>query len=210
MGQDGAVRRCPLALAAVLAATFAAAACSGGDSDDGGNDSEPATSEAPALDPTCDLHGTGTFARRSTRASELPAFLEGVEVAPEGCLDRVAFEFESPGVGAGLPPGYVAEYRPGPFFRGEGDEQQELDIAGTAFLVVSIEPAARSVPGEEGEVLTYTGPTDFVPGNMEHLEEMMLVVDGDGRLEWVIGLDSERPFLVDSAAGPPRIIVKIA
>jgi hypothetical protein len=202
----------PLRLLAALT-IIVGGACDGGSPPDetASTDPEADPTDEPVRIPGCDTTGTSTIPRRSPRLATQPALLNGVEVTEEGCLDVARFEFEEPGVGAGLPPGYVVEYRPGPFLVGEGEEAQEADIAGSAFLVVTLEATARGVSAEtSGQMLTYTGPTDFVPGALAHLQEMMLVVDAPDRMEWVIGVDDERPFLVDAAAGPPRVTIKIA
>jgi hypothetical protein len=200
----------PLRLMTALA-IIVAGACDGGSAPDETASTDPTDpTDEPVGIPGCDMTGTSTIPRRSPRLAAQPALLNGVEVTEEGCLDVARFEFEEPGVGAGLPPGYVVEYRPGPFLVGEGDEAQEADIAGSAFLVVTLEATARAVSAEtSGQMLTYTGPTDIVPG-LGHLQEMMLVVDAPDRMEWVIGVDRERPFLVDAAAGPPQVTIKIA
>lgn len=195
----------------MVVAVFATA-CDRGSSGDETDSTNPSEStDAPPVVPGCNTTGADTFPRHSPRAVSQIAFLTTVDVTEEGCLDVITFEFEEPGVGTGLPPGYVVEYQPGPFTVGEGDEAQEYDIAGSAFLVVTLENASRSIESEtSGQRVTYGGPTDFVPGGLNQLQEMLLVVDAPDQLQWVIGLDEERPFLVDAAAGPPRVTVKIA
>jgi len=192
----------------------AAAACSGGGSSDDDSPSTDAESEAtdePAVAiPGCDNVAAGTFPRRSPRGASQVAFLEAVDAAEENCLDVLRFEFAEPGVGAGLPPGYVVEYRDGPFVTGEGEAMEEIDVAGGAFLVVTLESASRTfAPPDAEPEQTYGGPTDITPG-LNHIAEVVLIVDGLDRMEWVIGLDEERPFAVDAAASPPRVAVKIA
>jgi hypothetical protein len=190
-----------------------AAACDRGSSGDATDSTNPAadSTDAPLVVPGCNTTGVETFPRRSPRGGSQIAFLTAVDVTEEGCLDVIVFEFEEPGVGAGLPPGYIVEYQPGPFTVGEGDDAQEYDIAGSAFLVVTLQNASRTIVSETpGQQATYGGPTDFVPGGLNQLQEMLLVVDAPDQLQWVIGLGEERPFLVDAAARPPRVTVKIA
>ena len=72
-----------------------------------------------------------------------PAFLIDATAGAQGCLDVVTLTFQSRG--DGTPPGYTVGYRDEeaePFK--DGDE--EIDVPGTAHLVVSVAPAA-SVEG---------------------------------------------------------------
>jgi hypothetical protein len=190
----------------------AVAACSGGSSGEEPTttDAEDEATDEPVAIPGCDNTVADTFPRRSPRAAGVVALLEAVEVAEDGCLDVVRFDFAEPGVGAGLPPGYVVEYRPRPFVSGEAEAMEELDIAGSAFLVVTLESASRTfAPPDAEPETTYNGPTDITPG-LTHIQEVVLLVDGPDRMEWVIGLDAEQPFAVDAASDPPRVTVKVA
>jgi hypothetical protein len=189
-----------------------AVACSGGSSGDETDSTDPANegTDSPVPISGCDTSGASTIPRRSPRAASRLALLTAVEVTQEGCFDVVRFEFEEGGVGAGLPPAYVVEYQDGPFLVGEGEAAEEIDIAGTAFIVVTLESATRTLaPPDEEPTLTYGGPTSFVPG-FEHIQEVMLVVDAPDLMRWVIGVAEEGPFVVDAASGPPRVTVKVA
>ncbi|MGH9025429.1 MAG: AMIN-like domain-containing (lipo)protein [Acidimicrobiia bacterium] len=204
-----AARQIGLAIALVLVVATACDRASTGDETDSTDPTD--STDAPVAIPGCSTKGTGTFPRRSPRGVSQTALLTAVDITEEGCLDVIRFEFEGPGVGAGLPPGYLVEYRLGPFTVGEGEEAEELDVSGSAFLVVTLESSARSIEGEtSGQMLTYAGPTNFVPGGLNQLQEMALFVDAPDQMQWLIGLKGERPFLVDAAAGPPRITIKIA
>ena len=61
----------------------------------------------------------------------------------------------------------------------------------------------------EEQPATYRGNLRLSYGENHHLEIVQKLPDVLGAIEWVIGLDSERPFVVDSAAGPPRVSVYI-
>jgi hypothetical protein len=75
-----------------------------------------------------------------------PAFLIDATAGAQGCLDVVTLTFRS--AGDGTPPGYTVRYRDEkdePFKDGE----EEIDVPGTAHLMVSVAPAA-SVEGGGG------------------------------------------------------------
>jgi hypothetical protein len=200
------MRLAALALGVALVAT----ACStgGGDGERAAPTTTTAPVAAPAVDPSCPtFHGsTGSLASSGQRPAGL---LVGATAGTVGCLDRVTFEFES--LGEGLPPGYRVGYRDleaEPLLDENGNE---MSFPATAILVVTISPAASvdlRVP-EEPRPQTYRGNLRLAYGETHHLEIVQKVPDGLGVVEWAIGLDSVRPFVVDSAMSPPRVSVYI-
>ena len=120
----------------------------------------------------------------------------------EGCTDRIEFDFTT--LAADLPPKYVVEYAPGPFH--DVNQLYEVDVAGESDLVIRFDhTSATNLFGE----LNYRSRESIQPGNLHHLAELRMVVAPDGSVMFVAGLDSERPFAVDGAASPPRVIVTI-
>jgi hypothetical protein len=207
--------------ALALGVALAAAACSssgaggGGGGGGGGRDGGPAAPTTttvpvavPAVDPACPtFHGsTDSLASSGTRP---PALLVDATAGTAGCLDRVTFEFES--LGDGLPPGYRVGYRDLAAEPLLDEDGSKLTFPATAILVVTIAPAASvdvRVP-DEPRPQTYRGSLRLAYGETHHLEIVQKVPDGLGTVEWVIGLDSVRPFVVDSAMSPPRVSVYI-
>jgi hypothetical protein len=183
-----------------------AVGCSNGASDP--PSSAPTTTTAPVApaDPTC-TDFAGTTAPRSSTGERPPALLVDAYAEMAGCLDRVTFEFES--LGDGTPPGYRVGYRDveaEPLLDANGNE---ISLPGNAFLLVQIAPAASNDPRVEDLPATYRGNLRLSYGDIHHLEIVQKLPDATGTVEWVIGLDRERPFLVDAASRPARVSVYI-
>ncbi|HLM16323.1 MAG TPA: hypothetical protein VK549_00795, partial [Acidimicrobiia bacterium] len=116
--------------------------------------------------------------------------------------------------GDGTPPGYTVGYhnaKTEPFKDGD----TEIDVPGTAHLLVSVAPAAStdtSVPDSPQQ--TYTGNLSLEYGDHHHMVIVRELPDGkdpagQDTVNWVIGLDSLRPFRVDRADNPPRVMILI-
>jgi hypothetical protein len=209
------------AVAAVLA-TVVLTACSGGGADDASSTSSTApttaatTTTVPGGSDTCPGFRGATTALVSTGAAA-PAFLTDATAGANGCLDVVTFTFRTRG--DGTPPGYTVGYRDQtkqPFQ--DGDPLADISVPGAATLAVSIAPAASSdlsVP--DSPVQTYTGNLSLEYGDHHHLEIVRELPDtkdpsGLEAVNWVIGLDSQRPFRVDrsrDATEPGVTVVQI-
>jgi hypothetical protein len=195
----------------VCALALAAAACGGGNdtsSSSKKSDSSPTTTTAPvvpvALPDACPtIHGTTTIAQSS--GPRPPGLLTDADAGVEGCLDRVTFTFES--LGDGTPPGYRVAYEDPPFT--DGDPPEEIAVDGSAFLSVTITPAASVDTRVEDQPPTYLGGLLLEYGDHHHLVEVRKLDDALGSVRWIIALDGRRPFLVDSAVDPTRISVYI-
>jgi hypothetical protein len=199
---------------AIAVVMTALAACSGGgESATSSTTTTPAsTTVAPApvgTPPVCAPFRGVTTSLRSVGPAA-PAFLVDATAGVEGCLDRVTFTFAG-GASAGTePPGYVVGYRDAtkePFV--DGDPPVPIDVPGVAHLVVTIKPALSTNPGVEGAPQTYTGNLSLEYGDHHHLQIVRKLPDGADTVQWVIGLDGQRPFVVDRATDPPRITVYI-
>jgi hypothetical protein len=211
-----------LVVAAVVAAC-ALGGCSGGGSDGGSaqassttttaTTSVPATARAGASD-TCPWF-TGATTQLASTGPTAPAFLVDATAGSQGCLDVVTFTFRT--AGDGTPPGYTVRYRnqdKEPFQ--DGDPPSDIRVDGAATLFVSVAPAASvdaSVPDNPQQ--TYTGNLSLSYGDHHHLvivRELPGAKDpttGQNSVNWVIGLDSVRPFRVDRAENPPRVTILI-
>jgi hypothetical protein len=114
----------------------------------------------------------------------------------QGCLDVVTFVFRTRGNGP--PPGYTVGYRnvdKEPFTR--GDPPQAITVPGEAHLAVSIKPALSTDPSAPNNPSTYPGNLSLRYGAHNHLQVVQKLDDGPDTVNWVIGLDSVRPFRVD-------------
>ena len=194
--------RAPVALLLVLGLALAACTSggSGGSSSDGASPTTTSTARSAGTAPACDVSGA-TFKRESTVGSD-SSLITAAEVSDTGCSDRIEFRFQS--LGADLPPKYVVEYAPGPFR--DVNQLYEVDVAGESDLVIRFDQVGAT--DLEGE-LVFTSRESIQPGNLHHLAELRMVVAPEGSVMFVAGLDSERPFSVDGAASPPRVIVTI-
>jgi len=145
-------------------------------------------------------------AKRTIPAPKDLVFLTDAVATPQQCYDKITFTFAS--TGADLPPGYDVEYQKGPFT--EGPKKAPVETLGTAFLLVTFQPA-QSVDGRDpgNPKQTYLGNLRLQLRNMHHTCIVRHMEDGDGTVLWLIGLDVKRPFTVDAYNNPPRVDVLI-
>jgi len=185
----------------VVLAMLAVAGCGGSSS----SESEPpaaGTTTAPAETTTAEqtdpLAGAGTSVVVGTTTAKANALLERVAVGHHEGFDRVVFQFRGEGV-----PGYRVEYVEPPLKEdGSGDP---VEISGSAFVVVRMEPASGfDLNTGEGE-LVYKGPKRL-PGTGV-VKEVVRTGDFEAVLTWAVGLDAQVPFLVTTTASPSRLIV---
>lgn len=211
------------AVALLVVSTLSLSACSGGSSDGGSDQASsgattsvapttvaPVTTEAGGSDLCPSFHGSTTTLTSSGPTA--PAVLVDATAGAQGCLDVVTLTFETRG--DGTPPGYTVGYRDtskDPFT--DGDPPSEIDVPGSAHLAVSVTPAASTDAAVEGNPSTYSGNLSLEYGDHHHLVIVRELPDtqafGQSSVNWVIGLDSERPFRVDRAANPPRVMILI-
>jgi len=149
---------------------------------------------------TCGIRAS-TVSRESAQGPEI-SLLQTANVSRGECTDDVRFEFASGDID--LPPRYVAEYQAGPFI----DFNQDVPASpgGTVFLVIRFEKTTSSYLGRS----TYRSRESIEPGGMHHLQDVRMVRAPDNWVEFVIGLDQQRPFMVDGAPSPPHVLVRIA
>lgn len=148
---------------------------------------EPADTEAPQTAFT-----TGEV-RVPPQGAEL--VIQDVRAGTHDSYDRVVFEFS----GTGLP-GYTVGYTPEPRQQASG---HLMEVPGTAFLEVMIHgtPMMQFSPRED---LVRTGPVGVGAGHVVN------VVHGgvfEAETQYVIGLDSTRPYAVYVLENPTRVVV---
>jgi hypothetical protein len=122
------------------------------------------------------------------------------------CTDRITFEFRDD---SAVRPGFLAEYRPASEAQTEDGSGRRIDVEGSAFLVVRLEPAATADISGDDVVPTYTGPRRIAPDGTRHVREAVKTGDFEAAVTWTIGLDERRPFKVMSSSSPPRVAVEI-
>jgi hypothetical protein len=193
----------------LCALAVALAACSGGASDTSSPTPPSTTTAAADGVGTPPASGCPTFSGGTARAESYGSrpigLLTDATAGQAGCLDQVTFFFRS--LGDGIPPGYVVEYADPPFR--DGEPARQIPVDGAAFLSVTISPAASVDVSTEDHKRTYFGNLLLQYGEHHHLVLVRKFVDVPGAVRWLIALDAERPFLVDSAVDPTRITVYI-
>jgi hypothetical protein len=202
-----------IALVAGLLVVALAACSGGGESATAPTSTTPgSTTIAPAPTPGATDGACAPFRGVTTSLRSVgptsPAFLVDATAGADGCLDRVTFTFEP--ATAAEPPGYEVGYRDAarePFV--DGDPPVPIEVPGAAHLVVTIKPAWSTNPLVEGRPQTYTGNLSLEYGDHHHLQIVRKLPDGANTVQWVIGLDGPRPFIVDRATDPPRISIYI-
>jgi len=180
----------------------AGTAC-GDDDDLVSGDGPSSTTEAPSSTTTT------AFTGGTTPVSEPPpddlgvALLADLRVAghPDEAVDRVVLEFRN-GV-----PGYEIGFAEPPFT--EDGSGREVSVAGEEHLRVRMQPASRADLSGDEAVLVYEGP-DRVTGDTDAVTEVVRTGDFEAVLEWIIGLDGERPFRAYTLDGPPRLVIDVA
>src|SRR5262245_27727616 len=183
-------------------ALLAAAGCGGSSSSE--SKPPPAAGTTTATVPTTTAETTDTLAGAGTTVVVAPStanatsLLDRVAVGHHEGYDRVVFQFR----GGGLP-GYRVEYVPPPLK--EDGSGNPVDVAGSAFVVVRMEPASGfDLNTGEGE-LVYKGPKRL-PGTGV-VKEVVRTGDFEAVLSWAVGLEGNMPFRVSTADSPSRLIV---
>ena len=179
----------------VSALALAALGCAGSDDAD---DDEPGTTASPTL-PT--LEGAATVPVEEPSTASETALLTGVRLGRHEGFDRVVFEFREE------LPGYRVEYVEPPLTEDGSGNTVELD--GSAFLVVRMEPASGfDLSAPEGE-LVYTGPRRLSGADAGTVTVRELVRTGDFEavLTWAIGVNGRTPFVVTTLESPARLVV---
>jgi hypothetical protein len=157
--------------------------------------------EAPAIaaasqDTIPPFQGTLAATRRSRLAPPI-AQLRSVRVTADSGFDRVVFDFAD-----SVLPGYQIEYPEGPIQHcGSGDE---VLLASPGRLLVRLEPAQAH--DERGNP-TVTN-REWAP-RLPVVQEMKLVCDFEGQVEWAIGLAARRHFRVIETAPSTRLILDV-
>ena len=190
--------------ALLLAFTVLAVGCGDDGDDTAGTDGTTTSSSAVAAtsstagdgeattttEVVCETDFDGGTAPQSTDPQGAPVYLDEVDVAVEepSCVEQVVFDYS--GTDA---PGWQIEYGQPPF---AGPSGEPVEVDGDAFLRLSLHGLSGvDLSGEEPRQ-TYTGPQEIRPDDATLLEEVQFISDFEAVMEWVIGLDRQRPYTV--------------
>lgn len=133
-----------------------------------------------------------TVARTTDRAQ-----ITDVRVGTHDGYDRIVFEFAS-----GLPDAVIEGALP-PFYADASG--LEIEVAGTAFLKVTMNGASRVNPNG---VVTYSGPTNFEP-DFGQLVQLTEGGDFEAVSTWYLGLDGGGCYRVLTLEAPSRLVIDI-
>lgn len=164
---------------------------------DGGSTTTTATDGG--IDP---LEGAGTDPVSSDPADAGYGQLTDIEIGRHEGYDRVVFTFSGDSL-----PGYVVEYTTPPIT--EDASGNELDIDGSAFLRVRMEPAS-GFDMNTGQP-SYNGPSEIrgTAAGTSEIVELQRAGDFEAVLTWVIGLADKVDFLVDTLSSPARLVIDV-
>jgi hypothetical protein len=147
------------------------------------------------------LPGAGTTPVEQKPGTGETALLERVAIGRHEGYDRVVFQFRN------RLPGYRVEYVQPPLK--EDGSGNVVDVKGSAFVVVRMEPASGfDLSKGEGE-LVYKGPRrlEGSDSGTSIVREVVRTGDFEAVLHWAIGLEEQVDFRVVTAESPPRLIV---
>jgi hypothetical protein len=157
------------------------------------------TTDEPSTTVACRV-----FTATDAKSDGFPGTLSGlvgsdVRLGSDPCHERFVLELK----GTGGFPGWWVRYESPPLT--DDPRGEPVDVAGSAFIVVTVESWMTNMEGEG-----YHGPTRITPTNVSHIKELVMLGDFEGVTLWAIGLDQRRPFEVSTLTDPPRLVVDIA
>ncbi len=155
--------------------------------------------------PSCSPLATTSTASQSGGHAGQTMFLTDVQATGDRCVDRITFSFRRQGAAQ---PGYTVHYLPAAQATLEDGSGRQLKIAGKAFLVVRIFPAATAIASGDKLEFTYRGKR-LQPAGMRHVKEIVKTGDFEAVVAWAIGLDGKRPFKLSGSSSAPGFTVEI-
>lgn len=130
------------------------------------------------------------------------ARISGFAVANEAGIGRITFTFRPNGIVAAIP---QVEIRPGtpPFTKDPSG--LPLDVAGTAFVVITLQGGTAL---DDNFNSTFEGPFDVTPGGSP-IVEVKRAGDFEAVSSWVVGLDGTPCVRILPFDGTSRLVIEI-
>ncbi len=154
----------------------------------------------PTTSLPCDTLPTPTAPLTNPAPPTSSVLLTKVDTLGDRCTEHIIFSFTSKEAD---PPGYTVSYASPPF--AAVDSGRAISIRGSAFVGVRLSPAYGY--DFENATPTYTGPKRIDPAGAGHVTEIVETGDSEGVVNWVIGLDTKRPFTVQATGKPQTQLV---
>jgi hypothetical protein len=166
-----------------------------GDHSDGTDELEPIAEDADTAEKTTEGAWPGT----DEDGELLAQAVTDVRIGTHDGFDRVVLEL----VSEGGEPGWIVRYGE-PLAQGSGEE---VEVEGEAVLLVTIRPVLLP-PDLPPSIETWFGPP--IAGRPDGvIEEVASGTVYEGHHEFFVGLDEERPFVVEQLEDPLRVVVDI-
>jgi hypothetical protein len=185
---------------AVLSVVLVVAACSGDDDDAARTTtSTPSTTSTSTTSTTTSSTTSTTAFSGSTAPTSIPSSATATALLTDVTVEDglVTFRFR-----ADLP-GVDVRYVEPPITKdGSG---ATVEVKGSAFLQVRMEPASGVDLSKDPFEETYTGP-DRLPG-AGPVAEVVKTGDFEANLTWVIGVDGSRAYRVEADASTVRVYI---
>jgi hypothetical protein len=167
------------------------------------SEATPPTTAGPTI-PAPTTVACPTLTDTDVTSEGFPGRLSGlvgadVRAGADACHERVVFELQ----GTGEFPGWRVRYQEPPVI--DDPRGEPVEVAGSAFIVVTIESWMTNMDGEG-----YVGPTRITPTNVSHIKELVLLGNFESVTTWAIGVDQQRAFAVSTLASPPRLVIDLA
>jgi len=159
--------------------------------------SSAAASESLVPEPSGDLGAFTCTLPVTDRGTATRSQITAVRVGTHEDYDRITFQFD-----AGIPQ-YQVEAATPPFYADPSG--LPLEVAGSAFWRISLIHGTKVTP--DG-VVTYSGPTDFVPG-FSALVELKEGGDFEAVSTWYVGLTDTSCVRVLTLTDPDRLVIDI-
>jgi hypothetical protein len=148
---------------------------------------------------TAPVTGPATTEPSTTEHTGGPVVVTGLEVGGHAAFDRLVFE-----VGGDGEVGWDVDYVSDPRSQGSG---QPVEVAGDATLRVTLTgvalpPDAPAAPRD--------GPQRLQPEGTSAVQEVLDDTVFEGRHDYFVGLDEQRPYRLERLTDPQRVVIDVA